>query len=391
MSCFVVFEDRVVCPARRPPALPEVVRIGRHLSPQDTLVAVLPIHLPDAAMDLAVSGTHVFIGGYESGLLVVDIADPGSPQLVGSLDTAGRTRGVALSGDIACVADTDYGLYVIDVADPENPQLLGSLVIPGHGMDVSVSGDLVCVAAHNGGLQIIDIADPANPVIIGSLNTPGHANGLTVSGDYAYIAAGLWTDALHVVDITNPTTPVLLGSTITPTEAWGVAVSGSYAYVATHGCGIQVVDIAKPDSPQYVGCVDTPYYAFDVVVSDAHVYVADSSSGLQVVQVECPFISDAQIPAPPPGVLHLRAHPNPSRAHATIQFETRGSGLVRAGIYDASGRLVRLLRSGLQSAGEHNLRWDGFGQAGQPAPPGIYYVRVVTARGSDSVPLTLIR
>ncbi len=56
-------------------------------------------------MDVAVSGTYAYVADGASGLQVIDITNPASPQIVGSVDTPGYAMGVAVSGTYAYVAD----------------------------------------------------------------------------------------------------------------------------------------------------------------------------------------------------------------------------------------------------------------------------------------------
>ena len=50
---------------------------------------------------------------------------------VGSVDTPGNARGMAVSGTYAYVADDDSGLQVIDITNPASPQIVGSVDTPG--------------------------------------------------------------------------------------------------------------------------------------------------------------------------------------------------------------------------------------------------------------------
>ena len=50
---------------------------------------------------------------------------------IGSLDTPGEARGIALSGTVAYLADGPSGLQVIDVSNPASPMILGSVDTPG--------------------------------------------------------------------------------------------------------------------------------------------------------------------------------------------------------------------------------------------------------------------
>jgi hypothetical protein len=216
---------------------------------------------------------------------VIDITTPGSPQILGGVDTPGSAYGVAISGTHAYVADGGFGLQVIDVTDPADPQIVGSVNTPGNAYGVAISGTHAYIADYGSGLQVIDIGDAANPQIVGSVDTPGYAYGVVISGTQAYVAdreAGL-----QVIDITNPGNPQITGSADTPDWANGLVMSSNHAIVADRTSGLQVIDITHPGSPQIVGGVDTPAEAWAAAVSGPHIYVADSYSGLRVFPLQC--------------------------------------------------------------------------------------------------------
>jgi hypothetical protein len=62
---------------------------------------------------VADSGTHVFVADGESGLQVIDVTNPASPQIVGSVDLPDNPNGVAISGTRIYVADGESGLQVL--------------------------------------------------------------------------------------------------------------------------------------------------------------------------------------------------------------------------------------------------------------------------------------
>jgi hypothetical protein len=64
---------------------------------------------------------------------------------------------------------------VIDISNPASPVILGSISTPGIAYGVAVAGSYAYVADGSGGLQVVNIADPASPAIVGSVNTPGSA------------------------------------------------------------------------------------------------------------------------------------------------------------------------------------------------------------------------
>jgi hypothetical protein len=84
--------------------------------------------------------------------------------------------------------------------------------------------------------------------------------------------------------------------------------------------------------------------------------------------------------------------PNPTSAGATIRYSVRGgAGIVRAEIFDATGRVVRTLRNGPQSGGSYSLAWDGRDGANAPVPAGIYFYRVSAAGGGAGGKIAVVR
>jgi hypothetical protein len=74
--------------------------------------------------------------------------------------------------------------------------------------------------------------------------------------------------------------------------------------------------------------------------------------------------------------------PNPFSPVTTIRYTTAGSAPVRVDIFDTTGRLVRTLLNGTQTAGEHQVRWFGDDEAGHHVPAGTYFY---TVRVGDSI------
>jgi hypothetical protein len=94
------------------------------------------------------------------------------------------------------------------------------------------------------------------------------------------------------------------------------------------------------------------------------------------------------------------ARPNPvslaggsaARANATIvRFALPHETRVSLAVYDASGRLVRVLAQGIYAAGENSAAWDGRDQAGQPVAAGSYFCRLSAGDAHSSQTLTVIR
>lgn len=79
-------------------------------------------------------------------------------------------------------------------------------------------------------------------------------------------------------------------------------------------------------------------------------------------------------------------HPNPFNLGTRIRYEQAETGPVRLEVYTLEGARVATLVDGLQSAGAHELAFDGTG-----LPSGVYYYRLETAGQVSTRAMTLIR
>ncbi len=100
--------------------------------------------------------------------------------------------------------------------------------------------------------------------------------------------------------------------------------------------------------------------------------------------------TDVASPVPRDG-LALRAFPNPFNPSVRIAFATPSRGGVDARIYDAAGRFVVALETGVLPAGEHTLAWNGRDHAGREAASGVYFLRVRAASADETLKLVLLR
>src|SRR5512140_1330095 len=119
------------------------------------------------AEDIAVSGTYAYAAAGTSGLRVLDVRVPASPQVVGSVAVPGNTKALAASGRYVYAAAYSAGLQVIDVSNAGAPQVVGGVDTPGQALGVAVAGHYAYIADGSSGLQVIDVADPAHPSIVG--------------------------------------------------------------------------------------------------------------------------------------------------------------------------------------------------------------------------------
>jgi hypothetical protein len=295
-----------------------------------------PVIVGDAAVSgnaVAINGNRAYVAD-NSWLHALDLAIPGTPRLLGSLQGFSVARDVAVAGGFVYVSDSSPpGLTLVDASVPGN---MRKLAISGvHGLGIAVSGHYAYVTQYDvlaGKVQIVDIPAAVDAPIVGSLPTPAAGWDVAINGNTAYFANG--ENGFRFVDVTNPQSPTIVQTIATsgnvvgvavadnracvtdcmpdddtgnlsiidpsgivgtlplPACAPRVAVAGAVAYATGYladGSGmLQVVDIGNPAHPRLMGTVSLPTYAMGVAVSGVHCFVAASLSGLVVVNVTDP-------------------------------------------------------------------------------------------------------
>jgi hypothetical protein len=80
--------------------------------------------------------------------------------------------------------------------------------------------------------------------------------------------------------------------------------------------------------------------------------------------------------------------PNPSREASLVRFSIDRPGWVELTVFDAAGRRVRTVHAGPLQRGEHARAWDGRTDRFTDAAPGVYFVTLRTAAGTESRKVT---
>jgi flagellar hook assembly protein FlgD len=67
------------------------------------------------------------------------------------------------------------------------------------------------------------------------------------------------------------------------------------------------------------------------------------------------------------------------------------TGPVRVQVFNATGRLVKVLYDGTMQEGRNTLGWDGSSSTGSHVASGVYYFRIVTAETREIVRVTVLK
>lgn len=241
-----------------------VINITNPASP--TLVGSLT--LVDIPRNIAVSGNYAYVASTDNAqeLKVIDVSNPAAPVQVGGYNASGNSdaNGVFIVGTTAYLVRTflaaDPEFVLVNVANPAAPILLGVAQLSDTGNEVYVQGTAAYVSSNSNTqeLQVVNVANPAVPVQVASVNLAGNSNALTVAGvaNRLFVGQG---NIMHVINTTTPLAPVLLGSLSAGGVVNDVSLTlgngNTYVFIATASAAteLQVVNVSVPATPVLVG------------------------------------------------------------------------------------------------------------------------------------------
>lgn len=210
------------------------------------------------------------------GVLILDITDPPSSAVLGSVHVGTTPEGLAVRGNYAYVADWDDGVVVVDVSNPTAPVRIANVPTGNLAHDLALEGNYVYVADSSAGLAVIDVTEPASPVMVVE-PTQFRGTRIAADGDTVAVLSG---SRLHMVDVSNPLNPTLLATHIGYGGALRhgkVRIADGYVYVASPG--LSIFDLNAPEDPP-IAHVDTDAAARTVAVLDGLVCVGTETTML---------------------------------------------------------------------------------------------------------------
>lgn len=181
-------------------------------------------------------------------------------------------------------------------------------------------------------------------------------------------------------------------------EVRAITYGGSYVYSAGYqtssssGKNICVMKFSTSGSPQWAY---RTYWSGDDIGhdiaygSDGNIYVGGYATGqgkeYVVLSINPNTGTEEQT------FLHsvykhfLECHPNPMKQTTTLFMDFQQNSRADLKIYDASGKLIKVLMSDKYVTGHHQILWDGKDETGTPCASGIYFCKLETPEYFDVV------
>jgi hypothetical protein len=116
----------------------------------------------------------------------------------------------------------------------------------------------------------------------------------------------------------------------------------------------------------------------DVTVNDYYYKVtAVDVHGNESAPATAPGTGNVDVVPAASGNLSFAApSPNPSSGVILLRWSQPVEAPIHLRVFDAGGRLIGDLATGMHGAGEHTVRWNARDDAGRPMPPGLYFARL---------------
>ena len=102
-------------------------------------------------------------------------------------------------------------------------------------------------------------------------------------------------------------------------------------------------------------------------------------------------ITGDETPTAPAASFLAQNFPNPFNPSTRIAFGLAAPADVSLRIYDAAGRLVRVLAEDARPAGNYSELWDGRDSGGRAVASGIYFYRLQAGAFAETRKMALLR
>lgn len=172
-------------------ALGSVVQVYdiSNLPNQPTFLSTINIGGGGTTNGLYVSGSYLYIACGNTGLEIVNISNPSSPQIISVSNTTGIASDVTVNTNYAYVADSYNGMLILNITNPAAPVFTSKFSGSGQILGVYASNNNVFCADNTYGIENVSVSNPSSPNKVGYIQTNSSANNIFYFGGYIFLAA----------------------------------------------------------------------------------------------------------------------------------------------------------------------------------------------------------
>jgi hypothetical protein len=216
----------------------------------------------NSGTDVVAKLPYLFMSGVAASsakpdVFVFDVSNPGSPQLIDSINIgAGGVNALYVQGNYlyAASANDAKEFIIFDISTPSDIQQVGSVDLSDSkdGLAVLAYDNLVAVGRQEGTpseLVIFDVTNPSTPSILTSRNVSGDVTDFSVSETLLFASTDEDTEGVIVYDVSNPINPVFVAANDVGHENYySIAYSDGYLILGDEDDSVVIADPADPEN-----------------------------------------------------------------------------------------------------------------------------------------------
>ena len=268
--------------------------------------------------------------------------------------------------------------------------LVASIDIPNRLYYGTSTGLLFRIdSAHIGGGQVLEITDddfPGGNIICINVNPEDAEEVLVVFSNYAVLSIFRSTNGgLDFEPIGGNLEEFEDGEGDGPSLRWATIVpmsDGSYRYYVGTSSGLFMTsDLGGMDTEWVRQAPNTIGRAIVNMLSyrplDGRLVAATHGNGVYSTEIEGFKLIDPPSSVPQPFSID-RPYPNPFSDQVTVSYSLPEDAIVLARVFNLTGDWIKTVLWGTQTAGSHQLSWNGTNNFGQSVPEGVYVMSLLS-------------
>lgn len=217
----------------------------------------------------------LLVSANDADLLVYSITQPRQPIRLGQArDLWGQTRDVVIdtTHSFAYVSCHFSGLHVVDMLTPESPDVVANVRTNIAGDAIAVNDTIVYITGV-GGLATIDVSNPREPEHLADLvDFTDQPRELIYFEDEVFIS--MWDEGIARVSVRNPRDPRIMQVYPHLDNATGMALSYPYLFVSRQD-KVSIVNISDTQRLPVIANIPGMNHAVSVCLNENYLFIAE--------------------------------------------------------------------------------------------------------------------
>jgi hypothetical protein len=253
----------------------QIVNINNPASPQ----FVSAYHVSGTSLEVYVAYInnvpYAFVAGGSGGVTILNLTNITSPALDTVLNFSGdfiNTVFVDTASRMLYTGGSNKNMYIVNAMNLPQAGSVNTYLSFSYINEIQINKNVAYIA-EDGGLDIVNVSNPASPLNLSQGTTNDYAYDVKISGNFALLSNN--QNGVIVINISDPANPVEVGILDPYDIGLSCSVDGNLIYVAEDQSGVEVFDISNPVNPPRVAYYTTPGYTENVFFHNGNVLVSD--------------------------------------------------------------------------------------------------------------------